>query len=116
MINYNRYRERAAQLATADETPTMTDQSGAEDTDINVIVKRYGVYGTFPQGKTQPLYGQDFSELPDDLRTAIETVRSLENLKSNLPEALQNLTVEELMTYTPEAINGLLKPKEETTT
>jgi len=109
--SYARYLERADELATDDLTPTMTDQSGAEDTDINVIVKRYGVYGTVPQGKTPPQFGQDFSQLPDDLRTAIETVRALDNLRSELPEGLQNLTLEDLLTYTPEAITRLAQPE-----
>lgn len=111
MIKYDSYLLRKARLATKDETPSMADQSGAEDTDVNVIVKRYGVYGTMPQGKMQPQYGQDFSQLPDDLRSAIETVRSLDKLHNELPGGLKSLTIEELMTYTPEAITRIAQPE-----
>lgn len=110
-LNFEQWLTRKAKLATDDQTPTMTDQSGAEDTDVNVIVKRYGVYGTMAQGTAKPLYGQDFSELPNDLATAIETVRGLETLKDQLPDGLKNLTIEDLMTYTPEAITRLAQPE-----
>lgn len=110
-MNYSRYLARKISLATSDATPTMADQSGADDTDINVIVKRYGVYGTVPQGKAQPLYGQDFSELPDNLREAMDLVRGLGDLKKQLPEGLESLTLEELITYSPEAIANIVNPK-----
>lgn len=110
-LKFDQWLTRKAKLATDDQTPTMTDQSGAEDTDVNVIVKRYGVYGTMPQGTANPQYGQDLSEIPTDLATAIETVRGLEALKNKLPEGLKKLTIDQLMTYTPEAITRLAQPE-----
>lgn len=115
MIRYATYMERKVDLATVNNEPTMTDQSGADDTDINVIVKRYGVYGTVPQGKKQARFGEDYSELPDDLAGFIETARSVDSLRNNLPEELAVLTVDELLNYSPEALVELLKAKEKTT-
>jgi len=109
-INYVRYKERARRLASVNNQPTRTDQSGAEDSDINVIVKRYGVYGTIPQGKKQPQFGQDLSEIPTDLAEVIESARMLEIYRGQLPDALKALNIEDLITMTPEAIADILKP------
>lgn len=118
-LNYEQYRARARKLATKNldpETgevmPSMTDQSGAEDTDINVIVKRYGVYGTVPSGTKQPQFGQDTSDWPTDLAQAMEVARSLHTLRQNLPEPLQNMPDDELMSLTPEQIVNIIKPPE----
>nr|QJB20023.1 MAG: internal scaffolding protein [Microvirus sp.] len=114
MRTYQEYLIRKAQLASINKDPSKADQSGAEDTDINVIVKRYGVYGTIPQSNKTAKFGEDFSELPDDLRGMIETARSLSFHQGELPVALQVLTVEDLMTYDAKALAELLKPKQET--
>ena len=43
--------------------PTMAQQSQAEDCDINVIVKRFGLTGLLPVGVIAPTYGDlDHSE------------------------------------------------------
>lgn len=115
LIKYATYRERANRLATVDNTPTMTDQAGSEDTDINVIVKRYGVYGTMPQGTKQARFGEDYSQLPDDLAGFIYTARSVERLRGELPFELANLTMEELVTYDTQQLAELLKAKPDTT-
>lgn len=114
MKTYARYKEIADRCATTNDEPSMTDQSGADDTDINVIVKRYGVYGTMPQGAKRPKFGEDFSELPEDLAGFIQTARSIESLKGQLPATLAGLTIEDLLTYTPEAITRLAIPEQKT--
>lgn len=114
--NYSMYLACAAAMATSNldavgaPYPSMTDQSGAEDTDINVIVKRYGVYGTVPSGMKQPQYGTDYSEIPSDLRDVIESARMLEIYRGELPEALRAINVEDLITMTPQAIAAILNP------
>jgi len=110
LMNYAMYRERADRLAFHNTDPSETDQSGGDDTDVNVIVKRYGVYGTVPSGMKQPQFGMDMSEIPLDLRDMIESARSLERLRGELPESLRALNVEDLITMTPEAIAGILNP------
>jgi len=44
--------------------PSMTVQAQAEDVDINVIMKRFGVTGRMPEG-IEPLGYGDFSEIRD---------------------------------------------------
>lgn len=109
-LNYADYKKRANLLASVNNEPTKTDQSGAEDSDVNVIVKRYGVYGTTPSGLKQPQFGTDYSEIPTDLRDMIESARMLEIYRGELPEALRALNVEDLITMTPQAIADILKP------
>lgn len=111
-LNYEAYKKRANLVATVNTEPTMTDQSGVEDSDINVIVKRYGVYGTVPSGMKQPQFGQDTSDWPTDLAQAMEVARSLNTLRQNLPEQLRNMRDDELMALTPEQIVAIIKPPE----
>jgi len=111
-LNYEQYKERAARLASRNSDPSETDQTGADDTNINVIVKRYGVYGTVPSGLKSPLYGQDTTEWPTDLSEAIEIARSLNTLRQKLPEQMRNLNEQELLALTPEEIVDILKPSE----
>lgn len=54
------------------EDPSLTNQSQAVDADINVIVKRFGITGQFPEGARLPSY-QDFEGI-FDFRTAQEAV------------------------------------------
>lgn len=115
-LNYEQYRARAHSLATLNVTedgevrPSETDQTGADDTDINVIVKRYGVYGTMPSGMKTPQYGNDLSEIPTDLRDIIESARMLEIYRGELPDALKAINVEDLITMDPAAIAAILNP------
>jgi len=103
---------------TRDDTPTLTDQSQARDTDINIIIKMLEQTGTVPGAKGEPMYG-DFTALPRDLRGFIEKGRELKSLQGTLPPQLHGKTVEELMALTPEALKTILAPaptptKEET--
>ncbi|QXP08018.1 MAG: internal scaffolding protein [Arizlama microvirus] len=109
-LNYAQYKERAKLLATMNAEPSETDQSGSDETDINVIVKRYGVYGTIPQGTTPPQFGTDLSEIPTDLRDVIESARMLEIYRGELPVELRALNVDDLLTKTPQEIAAILNP------
>jgi len=109
-LNYEQYKKRANLLATINNEPSETDQAGAEDTNINVIVKRYGVFGTIPQGAKTPRYGEDMSEIPTDLRDMIEAARMLEIYRGELPPALRALKLDDLLSMTPEAISDILNP------
>lgn len=88
--------------------PSMTDQSQAADTDINVIVKRHAVTGAIATGK-QPIYA-DFTELPQDLRTAIETAKGVHKLRASLPDALKEMPIEDLLRLTPEQLLAIHTP------
>lgn len=109
-LNYEQYKKRANLLATVNAEPSETDQSGADDTNINVIVKRYGVYGTTPSGMKPPTFGSDYTEIPTDLRDCIEAARMLEIYRGELPSALRALNIDDLLTMTPQAIADILAP------
>lgn len=96
---------------TLNKDPSLTDQSGAKDTDLNIIVKKFVQTGTMPGQKEKPLYG-DFSNLPTDLRGFIQQARSIEKLRGELPKALADLTVEDLVVMDDQALVEYLKPKE----
>ena len=95
-----------------------TVQSAKQDTDINVIVKRFGLTN-LPKPNVEPFYG-DFSQV-EDYRSAIERVRAAEEAFMTLPSAtrkrFQNSPVE-LMEFIADDRNyeearklGLLRPE-----
>jgi len=102
----NRLRAR-----TVNNQPTMTDQSQAAETDINVIIKQFMKTGQATGPAENPMY-EDFTEFPTDLRSMIERSREVAKLRRELPEKLQHLEVEELLGLTPEAWNKIMKPEE----
>ena len=104
--NYRLNKERAKYRPTK---PTMTDQSQAADTDVNLIVKRYAVSGTAPGTTARPMYG-DFTGLPKDLRGLIEQARQIETLRGELPKELQGLTVDDLVSMDASALKAYLTP------
>lgn len=101
--------DKRAKAAYRDKSPTLTDQSQAAETDINVIVKRYGVHGQAPGTTREPMYG-DFTGLPTDLRGFIETGRALEEHRERLPEKLRDMPITELLALTPEELTNILTP------
>jgi len=103
---YKRNKERA--IYRNDE-PTMTDQAGAKETDINIIVGRFMVSNQLPTNGQEPIYA-DFTHLPEDLRGFIETAQSLAEHRQNLPEALRDMPIEELLALTPEELTNKLTP------
>lgn len=103
---YQRNKARAIYINTE---PTMTDQAGADETDINVIVGRFMVSNQLPTNGQEPLYG-DFTHLPEDLRGFIETAQSLAEHRQHLPEALRDMPLEELLALTPEELTHKLTP------
>lgn len=68
-------------LVCKDES--LTQQHFAEEADINVIAKRYGLTGQLPQGVRAPTYG-DFSEITD-YRTALHAIREADDAFMKLP-------------------------------
>lgn len=95
---------------TSQKKPTLTDQSGAKDSDLNVIVKKFISTATLPGTTKTAMYG-DFTELAGDLRELIERTRAVEKLRGKLPEALQNLSMQDLVEMDPKALSDILKPK-----
>lgn len=103
------YAKNKAAARTRNTEPTMTDQSQARETDINVIVSRYGVSGQLPASGQEPMYG-DFSNMPEDLRGFIEVSRTLNDHYRNLPPELRQMGLEELLALTPEELTNKLTP------
>lgn len=103
------YRENKQRAIYRNTEPTLTDQSQANDTDINVIVKKYGALGTVPVPPGEAMYG-DFTKIPTDLRAMIEESRMLDNYRAKLPPQLKDMSVDELMELTPQKLTTILTP------
>lgn len=102
------YYERARKLATVNTEPSLTDQSQARETDINVIVGRFIKTGQAAVPGS-PMYG-DFSQLPSDLRGFIHTAQRLDEYRSHLPQELAEMTTEDLLRLTPAELTAKLQP------
>lgn len=105
----NIYQRNKIRAQFTNTEPTMTDQAAARETDINVIVSRYGISAQMPTNGSEPMYG-DFSELPEDLREYIETARTFAEHRQNLPEAIRDMPIEELLALTPDELSNKLTP------
>jgi len=106
MSNWRKNKELAK---TPEDTNSLTDQSQAHETDINVIVAKMGITGTVPGNPQQPLYG-DWTQFPRDLREYIETARTIDSLQEKLPPQLKGKSYEEILSFTPQEMADLLKP------
>lgn len=106
--NHARNKERAKFRNT---DPSMTDQSQAADTDINVIVKRYTATGMLPEPQGVGAFA-DMTKIPQDLRGLIETSRSIEHYRNALPPQLRAMPMEQLLTLTNDELEAMFKPVE----
>jgi len=83
--NYN-VDEASNECSVKDFGPSMTVQSMAEDADLNVIMKRFGVTGKMPDNVRPVFYG-DFDEV-FDFRTAqhalIDAQRNFDAMPADL--------------------------------
>lgn len=103
------HEQRRAKGRTTNDGKSLTDQSQADDTNINVILRKYGVTGT-ARGVAGPPQYLDHTELPRDLREAIHMTRQAQLLRQNLPEQLRSKPLEELTALTLEQLNTILHP------
>lgn len=76
------------ECATYNNEPTMTQQSFAQDADINVLVRRFGIEKLAAIAPIDPSRFGDFSSAPD-LRTALEVMRDAEEQFNALPAKLR---------------------------
>lgn len=107
---YSNWKKNRELARTHDDTPTLTDQSQAKDTDVNVIVKRYMVTDQAPGAPLTLMWGQDFSTLPIDLRGFIDLARGMQSHVDKLPKELRNLSIQDLIALTPEQLTQKLTP------
>lgn len=105
-----RYHENKHRAITKSAKPTLTDQSAAKDTDINIIVGQFLTHGHAPGNARQPIEDADFTKMPRDLRGFIEEARSLDEHKRKLPDQLKDMQVEEILRLTPEQLTTILTP------
>lgn len=71
------------EASVKDFGPSLTVQSMAEDVDLNVIMRRFGVTGRMPENLVAPTYG-DFSEV-FDFRSAQEAIINARHCFQSLP-------------------------------
>lgn len=109
-----RYMENKAAAVFINTKPTKTDQAGAGETDINVIIRKYGITGIVPSAPQAPMYG-DFTNIPHDLAEMMQLARTAEAHRANLPEQLRGMSLEAMLALTPEQLNTILTPPEPTT-
>lgn len=103
------YRENKQKAIYINDEPTMTDQSQGHETDINVIVGKYGINGTAAGATGQPMYA-DWTEFPNDLRDWIETGRRIDSIRDQLPEPLREMPIEQILALQPDELTNILKP------
>ncbi|QXP08210.1 MAG: internal scaffolding protein [Arizlama microvirus] len=75
------------ETATINEEPTLTQQSDAQEANINVIMERYQTSGQLPKMLQEGIYG-DFSNVTD-YRTAVETIRAAEDAFYEIPAQIR---------------------------
>lgn len=107
MSLYQKHRLRAQFKNTE---PTLTDQSQAATTDLNIIVKQFRATGQIPPMSQNGISG-DFTQFPHDFRDMIEHSRQIAHLRGKLPEKIRELSLEEILALKPEDITRILAPE-----
>jgi len=70
------------------EDPSLAQQHARDETDINTIVKRFGLTGELPSNVRTPTYG-DFSDAMD-YHTSLNAVRAADAAFMQLPADIRN--------------------------
>lgn len=78
--------EETGLVCTAEEDKAV--QSGKDDADINVILKRFGVSGSFPVPNVAPFYG-DFTEI-EDYQSALNRVKEADAAFAAMSSEIRN--------------------------
>lgn len=78
---YDDYSSSRVQLTCSD--PSLAEQSSLEETDINTIVRRFGLTGQLPTGVRQPTYG-DYTDV-FDYHTAMNAIVQAEEAFMEMP-------------------------------
>lgn len=96
---------------TRTTTPSLTDQSQRDSTDINVMLKG-ATFGNleFGKGAAPAPVAQDYSNLPGDFRDMLEFTRQLPTYIGQLPPQLRDIPPERLLALTPAELTAILKP------
>lgn len=92
------YTEAKKKARYYSKGPSLTDQSQAKDTDLNIIVRQLAATGVVRGKAGEPLPFTDYTNGPADLREHLEAVKNLKDLRGELPKELQQLTLEQIVT------------------
>lgn len=121
--NYDVATRETAVICEVPETGSRVQQHLKDETDINTIVRRFGITATLPTTFKAPLLG-DFVGVTD-FHTAMNAVREAQESFMSMPVELRQRfghDPQALMTFLNEPKNeeearklGLLKPKPEVT-
>lgn len=77
-------------LRTHNNDPSQTNPDGAEQADINYIVREFGRTGHWPIGSKQGLYtGEESVPMPTDLITAHQLIDSAKQKFEELPSKIR---------------------------
>lgn len=110
-----RYLARKEAAKYRSSKPTMTDQSQASDTDVNIIMGKFGIGGTITVSGKQPIYG-DFTGLPPNLADMIRMARRSAELRQTLPQQLREMPEEQLFALTRDELTNILTPPKQEAT
>lgn len=81
---YRHDKGRSNRFATINLQPSLTQQSDAAESDINVIVRRYVKTGQLPQVNQEPIYG-DFSTEGFTYREMVEKINAANSAFEQIP-------------------------------
>jgi len=86
---YNYDRDKASALSGLKcEDETLTVQSEKDETDINVIVRRFGLTGVMPQGVRTPTY-DDFTGI-NDYQSALQAMQMANDSFYQMPAEIRS--------------------------
>jgi len=85
-LNYDK-DQASLETGLACEPPSMTQQQFKDESDINTIVKRFGITGQLPAPVRMPSY-EDFSSV-GDYQSALNAVRASGEAFMTLPAAVR---------------------------
>jgi len=88
------------------EDPSLADQASLPETDLNLMMKRFGQGAELPEGFRAPRYG-DFDQV-SDFQTAMNAVRRAQESFDSLPAAMRSRfhnSPQELLEFLEDASN-----------
>lgn len=85
-FNYDR-DQASVESGIVNDAPSLTQQSQAEEADINTIVRRFGLTGTVPSGLRTPTY-EDFEDI-FDFQTAMNAINEANRSFMSIPAEIR---------------------------
>lgn len=108
-----KHRENKEDAVYQETMPSLADQAGADETNVNIIMKKYAITGSIP-GHNKPHIDMDLSLMPSDLRTMLEITREVGKLRDQLPRELKDIPWDKLDSMTNAELAAILTPPAQT--